>query len=122
MAIVLFYREFETLFLAGASGMAGQAIEDPRGRVIATVKADTYSHPNPEFPRDAKGWVKQNLVSGYKPTLLQAALTKLLDPVDMEAKGLSSYRRFVSALRFLSANQGVAGAVYPPSPPEAPDG
>ena len=113
-AVVLFYKEYETLFLAGAGAMAGRAVGDRRGQAIATIPADAAGHPAPEYPRDAKGWVRTNLIDGYKPTLFQASLTRLLDFDVMEQTALSSYRRLVSALNFLSDNLGVPGAVYPP--------
>ena len=116
VAVVLFYREYETLFLAGATSMAGKPIRDSRGRTVATVPTDVSAHPAPEHPRDAKGWVESWLVERYKPTLLQASLTRLLDPDDAGLAALSSFQRLVSALTFLAGQAGVAGAVYPPSP------
>lgn len=116
VAVVLFYKEYETLFLAGAGGFAGQAVKNRRGETIAAVRPDAVAHPSPEHPLHPKAWVGTNLITGYKPTVFQASLTRLLDLDLMEASGLSSYRRFVSALRFLSTNRGVVGAVYPPGP------
>lgn len=112
-AVVLFYKEYETLFLAGADAMAGKDLRDGRGLIIDTIPAQAGAHPAPEHPRDAKGWVRDNLVGGYKPTLFQTSLTRLLDLDVMAASSLSSYRRLVSALTFLSNNLGVEGAVYP---------
>lgn len=112
-AVVLFYKEFETLFLAGAGGMVGREVRDRRGLVLLTISAGVDAHPAPETPRDAKGWVREKLVPGYKPTLHQASLTQLLDLDDMERRALSSYRRLVSAVRFLAAQRGTTGTVYP---------
>lgn len=112
-AVVLFYKEFETLFLAGAEGMAGREVKDHRGRALVTIPADVAAHPAPENPRDAKGWVRSNLVPGYKPTLYQASLTRLLDLDDMQRSALPSFRRLVNALQFLAENRGTSGAVYP---------
>lgn len=114
-AVVLFYKEFETLFLAGADGMAGKEVRDRRGLPVATVPAGVVAHPSPEHVRDAKGWVRSNLVERYKPRLFQVPLTRLVDLDVMENSGLSSYRRLVNALRFLADNRGVAGAAYPPA-------
>lgn len=116
VAVVLFYKEYETLFLSGAEGMAGKPVVDSRNRIVAKIPVTVTAHPDPEYPRDAKGWVKANLVKGYKPTLLQLPLTRLLNHEDLESKDLSSYRRLSSALRFLADNRSVAGAVYPPAP------
>lgn len=113
VAVVLFYKEYETLFVAGADAMAGKAVLNPRNAVVSTIPATVVAHTYPEQPRDAKGWVRMNLLDGYKPALHQSLLTRLLDFADLEASGLSSYRRLVSALTFLSSNLGVAGAVYP---------
>ncbi|MGH9154554.1 MAG: hypothetical protein ACRD1K_01585 [Acidimicrobiales bacterium] len=113
VALVLFYKEFETLFLAGADGMAGQEVRDRRGLPLATIPSLVASHPAPESERDAKRWVRSNLVRGYKPKLLQTSLTRLLDLDDMERRALPSYRRLVNAIRFLAANQGAGGLVYP---------
>lgn len=113
VALVLFYKEFESLFLAGAEGMAGREVTDARGRVLVTIPAGVAAHPVPETPRDAKGWVRSNLVAGYKPTLYQAPLTRLLDFDDRHLKALPSFLRLVSALRFLAAHRGKEGAVYP---------
>lgn len=114
-AVVLFYREYETMFLAGAEAMAGCDVVDRRNVVVATIPPDVAAHPAPEHPRDAKGWVSDNLVVGYKPSLFQTSLTRLLDFDVMEASELSSFRRLVNAIRFLADNQGVAGAVSPPT-------
>lgn len=118
-AVVLFYKEYETLFVAGAAGMAGKEIRTARGRFVATIPAGAMPHEDPEHPRDAKGWVRSNLVHGYKETLLQASLTRLLDLDDPGAQALSSYRRLANALTFLSERAGTAGAVYPPPAEDA---
>lgn len=120
VAVVLFYKEYETLFLSGADAMAGKTVNDAHGRPIAEIPATATAHPDPEHPRDAKGWVKKKLFPVYKETLYQHTLTRLLDHDDLSNKGLSSYRRLVSALEFLATNQGVAGAVYPPTPAGGP--
>lgn len=115
VAVVLFYKEYETLFLAGAEAMAGREVKDRHGVVVDVIHEDCVAHPDPEFVRGAKGWVARHIIDGYKPTLFQTSLTRLLDLDVMDGRGLSSYRRLVSALDFLSSNLGSPGAVYPPS-------
>jgi hypothetical protein len=115
-AVVLFYKEYETLFLAGAGAMAGKEVIDSRGRLLHTISDDVTGHPQPEHPRDAKGWVDRKIVPGYKPMLFQTSVTRLLDLDSMEESQLPSYVHFERALRFLSEHLGEHGAVYPPEP------
>lgn len=115
VAVVLFYQEYETLFVASVDGMAGKAVKDAHGRVIFTVPEDVASHPQPEYERDAKGWLRRHGFSGYGPARHQKILTQALELDSPALSALSSYRRLISALRFLEANLGAAGAVYPPS-------
>jgi hypothetical protein len=115
-AIILFYKEYETLFIAGATALAGYELRDHRSNVVGQIPDNATSLPDPELPRDAKGWVRANLVTAYKPTLHQTSLTRLLDLEMMQASKLSSYRRLTNALRFLADNPGRSGVVYPPAP------
>lgn len=70
ISVVLAKSEFETWFLAGASGLAGQ-----RGL------AQTLSPPqDPESKRDAKGWLDARMSNEtYKETSHQAAFASTFD-------------------------------------------
>lgn len=61
LRVVIANREYEAWFLAGARNLAGEA----------GLPADLADHPEPEHPRDAKGWLRQAMRSGatYRETL-----------------------------------------------------
>lgn len=113
-AVVLFYREYETLALSVAQSLAGMALHLPTG--IVQLSSSVPPLADPEVPRDAKGWVKKHLFNGraYKPTTHQLPLTKLMNPADLRAADLPSYRRLERGLDHLARNVLVGGtAVYP---------
>lgn len=116
IAVVLFYREFETLAISVADRLGGRELVSTKGQSILTLTAAEVPS-DPEAPRDAKGWVSRELMEdvSYKPTVHQLPLTRKLDVDELRAAGLSSYRRLESALQFLAAevNAGTAGC-YPP--------
>lgn len=68
---VIANREYEAWFLAGASALAGQA----------GLPATLADHPNPERPRDAKGWLSAAMPcgTGYKETIHQRILSERID-------------------------------------------
>jgi hypothetical protein len=116
VAIVLFYREFETLAVATADQLAGRELRSSAGQLLEVLSKPTEMLSDPESRRDAKGWVRANLMRGraYKPTVHQLGLTRVLRIEDLRNSGLSSFRRLESALRFLGDEgaRGTAG-VYP---------
>ncbi|WP_380161777.1 hypothetical protein [Kineococcus sp. R86509] len=114
-AIVLFFREYETLAISVADKLSGKELQVAKTRPVTL--ADAKPLPDPEVPRDAKGWVGKNLMGGrsYKPTLHQLPLTRLMQPADLRAADLPSFRRLERALNHLvrHAQAGTSG-VYPP--------
>lgn len=116
VAIVLFYREFETLAISVADHLAGRELKSPAGQAIVTLSAPSTMPDDPETFRDAKGWVGRNLMDGesYKPTVHQLPLTRAMKVDELRQADLSSFRRLESALRFLG-DQVAAGeaGVYP---------
>lgn len=70
-SVVLAKREFEAWFLAAAPSLRGR-----RG-----LAADLALPPDPELPRDCKGWLSRHRSDGrgYKPTADQAALAAAVD-------------------------------------------
>ena len=69
--VVLAHREYEAWFLA--------AIESLRG--ARGIRDDAVSHPRPESPRDAKGWIQQCMRGNrcYMETSDQAPLSDRFD-------------------------------------------
>jgi hypothetical protein len=69
--VVIANREYESWFLAGAADLAGKA----------GLPADLADHPEPEKPRNAKGWLDQHLPAGisYKETIHQEQFSAHLD-------------------------------------------
>lgn len=116
VAIVLFYREFETLAVATADRLAGRELRSRADQLLEVLGQPPELLSDPESRRDAKGWIRANLMNGraYKPTVHQLALTRLMHVADLRASGLSSFRRLENALRFLGneVTEGSSG-VYP---------
>lgn len=118
-AVVLFYREYETLALSIADKLAGKTLH-----IGATNSVKLAAAPemlaDPEKPRDAKKWIENNLLNGlsYKPVTHQLPLTSLMNPEDLRAADLSSFRRLERGLDHLAqcVLKGTAD-VYPPSSP-----
>lgn len=70
ISVVLANREYEAWFIAAAESLHGC-----RG-----FNYDPANAPEPESPRNAKGWVKEHMTSGaYGETTDQAALTARMD-------------------------------------------
>ena len=104
VALVFFYREYETLAISIADTLGGRELKSMNGKPIVTLSTPEKVPANPEEPRDAKGWVQRNLMNGssYKPTVHQLPLTRALKIEDLRASGLSSYVRLEAALMFLA--------------------
>jgi hypothetical protein len=118
VAVVLFYREYETLAVSIADKLDGVDLISTKGTVIVTMSLSEPLPDDPEAYRDAKGWISRNLFGGvsYKPTLHQKPLTSRLRLNDLGVANLSSYRRLRSAIMFLAHEiaSGSAGT-YPPA-------
>lgn len=113
VAVVLFYREYETLFLASSKTLQGVPL---RGMVERTGLRPGAAYLGfPEDVRGAKGWIGEHLRRKYVETIDQEAFTRTLDLADRDLGQLSSFRRLLKALSFLAANvdSGTRGTVYP---------
>ena len=96
VAIVFACMEFESWLIAGATSLVGKSFSDGR-KVILT--ADTKLPSTPETaPRDAKGWFRSIVETGYKPARDQAELTSLVDLDAIRSGKTRSFRRLESAL------------------------
>jgi hypothetical protein len=71
ISVVLANREFEAWFLAAAPSLAG----------IRGLPGDLKAHPDPESPRDCKGWLTHQRTDGhsYRPAADQSAVANAFD-------------------------------------------
>ncbi|MBT0769714.1 hypothetical protein KIH74_12320 [Kineosporia sp. J2-2] len=116
VAIVFFFREFETLAISVAPSLTGKTLRSPAGKPICTLGSPRNIPSSPEGPRDAKGWVSMELMGGlpYKPTVHQLPLTRAMRIADLRAGGLSSFVRLERGLHFLANEVRTGGTgVYP---------
>jgi hypothetical protein len=84
--VSLAYREYETWFLFAAESMRG----------LRGLPDDLTAHPNPESPRDAKGWLRDQMKRKYIEVEDQPALTARFDLT--LARQSSSFDRLVRKL------------------------
>lgn len=112
-AVVLFYREYETMFLPCVEEMAGRPIREGNLERPGLVAGAQYDG-NYEAPRDAKGELTALMPSGrsYKPTTDQLAFTRMLDFDRLRASGLPCFGTLERALRFL-LGEARPGSVFP---------
>lgn len=114
-AIVLLYREYETLFLPCLSLMAGRPLKDTKGTVRPGLNPGTSCDKPYESIRGVKEWLSDRMPSGraYKPKLDQLALTRLLDFTVLRQSGLPCFGTLERALQFLASPPPGPGQVYP---------
>jgi hypothetical protein len=101
IGVVIAKREYEAWFLAAASSLAGH------GSLLATL-AD---HPQPESPRDAKGWLSDQMPPGrrYREREHQPLLSRVLD-IDLARRRSRSFDKCCrEVLRLLNTADQVPG-------------
>jgi hypothetical protein len=115
VGVVLFYREYETLFVACMSQLAGRPLRDAYSRELQPLAADATSPPDPQTHRDAKGQLNRFFPPKhpYRETSHQLALTRALDLETLRASGLPCVGSLERALRFVLTAEGPE--VYPPA-------
>lgn len=115
VAVTLFHQEYETLFLASLPSLIGKDWRDDRGNARSGFPTPTSYEGDPEAIRGVKEWLSKQLPSGrgYKPTLDQLPLTRLLDFCLLRQSALPCFGTLERSLRFLAEHQGCAGNVYP---------
>ena len=102
--IVMANREYEAWFLASIESLRGQA----------GVREDARPFAEPERPRDAKGQLKQQMISKrYSPATDQVALTARFD-LASAWRGCRSFQKLVSAVGTLFQAARAQPAVWPP--------
>ena len=115
-ALVMAYREYESLFLPCIDVMAGRDLDGIAGtrpglRADATFEGDDY-----EGVRGVKEWLTRQMPRGrsYKPTIDQLLFTRMVDFDIVRRKRLPWFDSLNRALQFLANHLGEIGAVYPP--------
>ncbi|MBL9107287.1 MAG: DUF4276 family protein [Myxococcales bacterium] len=115
-AVVMFCREYETLFLPCIDLMAGVPL---RGNAVERpgLLPGTRFDGDPESIRGVKEWLSKHFPRGasYKPTLDQLPLTRMIHFNRLRESGLPCFGTLERALRFLAESRGQGGLVYPKS-------
>jgi len=96
VAIVFACMEFESWLIAGADSLVEKSFTDGRKEILS-VSTKLPSDPE-SAPRDAKGWFRSIMKTGYKPARDQAELTRLVDLEAIRGQKMRSFRRLESAL------------------------
>jgi hypothetical protein len=117
VAVVLFHREYEVLFLPCVAQMAGRPIVGPDGEARAGLLPGTRYDGEWEAKRGVKEWLTAQFPEGrsYKPTLDQYAMTKMIDIPTLRSAGIPCFGTLERALAFLGTSFGALG-VYPKAP------
>lgn len=115
VAVSLFYREYETLFVACLPAQAGKRLTDPRGRERHPLDGAARFDGDPQRHRSAKDVLNRFLPKKhpYRETTHQLAMTRALDFEALRAAALPCFGTLERALRFVLTTPG--SAVYPPS-------
>ena len=115
LGIAFACREFETWFLAGIESLAGKRLSD--GRPGVQLDPPEWAGDLEKEPRGAKEALRKAMPNGYKETLDQIELTKLLDLDQVRRRGLKSFARLERAIKQLAeaCKTGIHVAT-PPSP------
>lgn len=111
VSVVLAHREFEAWFLPCLAKIAGRELREG-----LKLRDGVTFDENPEGKRGVKEWLTRHLYpagKAYKPTLDQAALTRLVEFGMLREAGVPSFGTLENALRFLAAPG--KGRVYPPT-------
>ncbi len=95
VSCVFALQEYESWLIAGVESLAGKPLPD--GRTGACAPAGDLE----SAPRNAKGWLSQQMENGYKETTHQEPLTDMVDLTVVRQRNLRSFRRLESALREL---------------------
>jgi len=99
VAIVFACMEFESWLIAGARSLQGKPFADARKEIPGVIQSVP---PDPESaPRDAKGWFRGILRTGYRPARDQGELTQLVDLNLIRERPMRSFRRLESAIKGL---------------------
>lgn len=105
LAVVFLRQEYESILIAAADQLAG-------------IDPQAQRPQNPEdAPRDAKGWLSDNIQGGYDPKRNQLGLTRAVGNWQPVRDTHRSFRRFDNALRQVAQAVATGTHVVTPSPP-----
>ena len=95
VAVVIARQEMESWFIAGAESLRGTLKDGGPGlKANAQVPADDLELS----PRDAKRWLAENMLQGYKPTADQFRLAQTVSLAMIRQRKLRSFQRFEKAV------------------------
>jgi hypothetical protein len=115
LGFVFACREYETWFLAGIESLAGKRLPD--GRPGVQADPPKWDGDLEKEPRGAKEALRKTMPNGYKETLDQVELTRLLDLNQVRQRGLKSFARLEKAIKQLAdACKTGTHVATPPSP------
>jgi hypothetical protein len=117
VAIVIALQEYESWLIAGVEWLAGKTYPD--GRPGIQRDAVSPSGNLEEAPRDAKKWLSSHMNEGYKPTVDQGPLTRLLlkEDLTLVRQRMRSFRRLEHAIQVLVDACRSGRHVVSPEPP-----
>jgi hypothetical protein len=92
--------EFESWLIAGATSLQGKPFADGRMEIPERIEPPDLRNLE-SSPRDAKGWFRRIMKTGYKPTRDQDELTRLVDLDLIRQQGMRSFRRLEDAIKGL---------------------
>jgi hypothetical protein len=101
LACVLARQEFESWLIAGVESLAGQFLPDGREAVESGVTCEGMDVE--ENPRGAKAWLGARMLTGYRETTHQVALTEMVSLERIRTRNPRSFRRLETALDQLIA-------------------
>ena len=96
VATVFACQEYESWLIAGVESLSGKPLKDGRPGVPPGTQP-----PGQDLevgPRNAKGWLKNVMESGYHPVRDQALLTEMVDLELVRNRPMRSFRRLESAI------------------------
>lgn len=96
VATVFACQEYESWLIAGVESLAGKRLKDGRPGVRSGTNPPGGDLES--APRDAKGWLKKVMASGYSPAKDQALLTEIVDWQLVRNRPMRSFRRLENAV------------------------
>lgn len=114
-AVVLAFREYESLFLPCIPVMAGQTLKGAAGQELPGLVSGARWVGDYEAKRGVKEWLTSQMPRGrsYKPTVDQLPMTRMVDFNLVRQAGLPWFGTLERALRFIDAHSGQPREVYP---------